>query len=285
MLYLQRFREGILASVFDSVDRIQHMFWRDRPDVVDEWYVKLDALVGRVEQRLSDLGRRQTGLLVLSDHGFTDFGYKVHLNRWLMERGYLAVEAGEGSGKLSGSLRDVDWRRSRAYAVGLNSLYLNLAGREGQGVVQPEQKEALVEELGHELLDWRGPDGRPVVQRAWRSDEVFAGPFAPYGPDVVVGFSPGYRASAETGLGKWGEESIEPNRDHWGADHCVDAQAVPGVLFSNRDLGNYPRPSYHDVPLLAVGTTLDQRGSAPPPSFSDEDREIVEDRLESLGYL
>jgi predicted AlkP superfamily phosphohydrolase/phosphomutase len=282
MYQLQHFREGILASVFDSLDRIQHMFWRDRPDIVEEWYVKLDALVGRVEQCLADQGKDQPRIVIVSDHGIADFNYKVHLNRWLVECGYL-VTKGDSQ---SGGLHDVDWSQSQAYAVGLNSLYLNLAGREGQGCVQASQKEPLINKLQDELLKWRGPDGRSVVQQVWRQDDAFVGPLAAYGPDIVVGFSPGYRASAQTGLGQWEKTTIEPNRDHWSADHCIDLQAVPGVLFSNQDLGNFPHPSYRDIPALTIGATLERSGSAPPPpSYSDEDEEILEERLRSLGYL
>lgn len=282
MHQLERFREGILASVFDSLDRIQHMYRRDRPDVVEEWYVKLDALVGRVRERLAELGKSQTRVVIVSDHGFADFDHKVHLNRWLIERSYL-VERRNGD---SGSLQDVDWSQSQAYAIGLNSIYLNLAGREGQGCVQAVQKELLIDKLRDELLDWRGPDGRPVVHQAWRQDDVFVGPLSAYGPDIVVGFSPGYRASAQTGLGKWERTAVEPNHDHWGADHCIAPQAVPGVLFSNKDLGNFPNPSYHDIPALTIEATLDQSDSVPPPpSYSDEDEETIERRLRSLGYL
>jgi predicted AlkP superfamily phosphohydrolase/phosphomutase len=281
MYHIRRFQEGILASVFDSLDRVQHMFRRDRGDVVDEWYCKLDALVGRVEKRLVDLGKGGTKIVILSDHGFADLNHKVHLNRWLVERGYL-VTTGEGG---SGDLQGADWSKSQAYAVGLNSLYLNLAGREGQGCVQPGRRDSLADKLCDDLSSWRGPDGRPVVAQVWRQAEVFEGQLAEYGPDLVVGYSPGYRASAETGLGKWGEGCIEPNRDHWGADHCMSAQAVPGVLFSNHSLGNYPHPSYRDIPALTVGATLSPSDSAPPPSFSDEDQEVVEERLRSLGYL
>jgi predicted AlkP superfamily phosphohydrolase/phosphomutase len=278
---LRDFREGILASVFDSLDRIQHMFWRDRPDIVEEWYVKLDALVGRLEQRLADQGKERTRIVIISDHGFTDFSYKVHLNRSLVERGYL-VPKGHSE---SGSLQEVDWSQSQAYAIGLNSVYLNLVGREGQGCVQASQKEASINRLRDDLLRWCGPDGRPVIQQVWRQDDVFEGPLATHGPDIVVGFSPGYRASAQTGLGKWGTTSIEPNHDHWGGDHCVDPQAVPGVLFSNQDLSNYSHPSYRDIPALTIGEDLGPSDSAPPPSYSEEDEETVEERLRSLGYL
>jgi predicted AlkP superfamily phosphohydrolase/phosphomutase len=281
MHQLQQFDEGVLASVFDSMDRVQHMFRRDRPDIVNEWYVKLDALVGRVEQHLADLGKARTKVVVVSDHGFSDFTYKIHLNRWLIERGYLVTT---GNGQTSG-LGDVDWSQTQAYAVGLNSIYLNLAGREGKGSVHADQVEPLISKMRAELSAWQGPDGRTVARTVLRQKDAFHGPFVAYGPDLVVGYSPGYRASAETGLGKWETASIEANRDHWGADHCVDPQTVPGVLFCNQSLGDFSHPSYRDIPALTIGTTLDPNGSAPPPSFDQEDQEILEERLKSLGYL
>jgi predicted AlkP superfamily phosphohydrolase/phosphomutase len=281
MHHLDRFNEGIIASIFDSLDRIQHMFWHSRPDVVDAWYVRLDALIGRVERRLADLGHEKTRIFVLSDHGFADFHHKVHLNRWLVEHGYLTPRRELESGRL----KDVDWSKSRAYALGLNSIYLNLEDREGQGIVLPAHNEQLTNEICRKLRRWRGPDGRPVVQEAWPAEECFTGPYTAYGPDIVVGFASGYRASSETGLGEWSKPSIEPNHDHWEADHCVAPRIVPGVLLSNGNLGAYAQPSYRDVPSLVLGKDLDQGGMAPPPRFSHEDQELVEERLRSLGYL
>lgn len=282
MYHLEHFREGILACVFDSLDRIQHMFRRDRPDIVEGWYVKLDALVGRVEERLAAPSHQQTRRVIVSDHGFSEFNYKVHLNRWLIEQGYLVTEE---NGQ-AGNLQQVDWSQSQAYAVGLNSIYLNLAGREGEGNVQASQREELIAKLRQDLLAWQGLDDQLVVQQVWQQTDVFTGPLTEYGPDIVVGFSPGYRASSQTGLGEWEEDCTEPNSDHWGADHCIDPQAVPGVLFSSQDLNNFPHPSYRDIPALTIGASLDPGKSAPPPSaYSDEDEEIVEERLRSLGYL
>lgn len=282
---LTGFREGVLAVVFDSLDRIQHMFWRDRLDVVESWYERLDGLLGRVEERLAGLGSDGARVVVVSDHGCAGFDYKVHLNQRLTERGYLVVRDNQGSG----SLRAADWSGSRAYALGLNSLYVNLQGREGQGCVRQAEYETLVEELRQDLLTWQGPDGRPVVQTVERQGEAFEGPLASQGPDLVIGYSPGYRASAETGLGKWGATALVPNRDHWGADHCIAADAVPGVLFCSEGMGTLDRPSYHDFPTLTVGAEPDQRGAKPPsvPSaqMSREDEEAVEERLRGLGYL
>jgi hypothetical protein len=277
------FKEGVLAAVFDTLDRVQHMFWRDRPDIIDGWYQKLDALLGRIQNQADEGNGQEPHILIISDHGFARFETKVHLNRWLIDRGYLVLKDHKDSGKLD----DVDWSRSRAYAIGLTSIYLNQTGREGQGVVEEVDRDVLLNQLKTDLLEWRGSDGREVVHGVWRGEDIYNGPLTPYGPDIVVGFNTGYRASAQTGLGGWEKDALEPNRDHWGADHCMDPALVPGVLFSNRSLKDLPNPSYHDIPEMAVGVPLDLDESAPPkaPKFSDEDQEILEERLKDLGYL
>jgi predicted AlkP superfamily phosphohydrolase/phosphomutase len=284
MHLLESFDEGLLAAVFDSLDRVQHMFWRDRLDIVEGWYGRLDSLVGRVEQRLAQKGKPGARLLVLSDHGFSAFSYKVHLNRWLAENGFLVARGTNGAG----SLEEVEWSQTQAYAVGLNSCYLNLANREGQGSVAPDQAQDLAGRLRENLASWQGLDGRPVVQRVLLRDEAFSGPLSVYGPDLLLGYSPGYRASAETGLGKWNETCLEPNQDHWGADHCIDSQAVPGVFFASQGLGGISNPSYRDIPRFAIGKELEQpaiKSPPQPPSSGEEGKEILEERLKSLGYL
>lgn len=278
--HLAGFEEGVLAAVFDSLDRVQHMFWRDHPDVIEEWYEKLDALVGRVEHIYGSANNAQ--FLVVSDHGFSDFHHKVHLNRWLLEQDYLTITSAEGE---SGKFGDVDWQKTRIYALGLNSLYLNMAGREGGGIVSSEQSQGLLDEVAEKLTTWRGPNQDRVVQRVLRRDEAFSGPLRDHAPDLVIGYRPGYRASAETGLGGWGEQALVANRDHWGADHCIDGSAVPGVIFARHGLAQRPSPSYSDVPWLAIGAEPDDSVSLPPPTVGAEDMQQVEDRLRSLGYL
>ncbi len=281
--YLDRFQEGVFANVFDTLDRVQHMFLHDRPEVVEEWYTHLDALVGKTTAVLQAHGKEKIRLLIVSDHGFTRFDYQVHLNQWLIENGYLALKSNQNEQ----NLRSVDWSLSQVYALGLNSLYLNLQGREGQGIVKPDEIEPLRQELRHALLDWRGPDGQPVVQQVYLREEAFHGPRLPDAPDLVVGYSPGYRASAETGLGKWEGQSIVENHDHWHSDHCIDPQAVPGVLFANFSLSSYPHPSFRDIPTMAIGKDIEQRSQPThrPASGKKEDEKTIEERLKGLGYL
>lgn len=275
---LNTFDEGLLACVFDSLDRVQHMFFKGREDVIEAWYIRLDQLIGRIVERAS--GKQKTHILVVSDHGFGNFDYKVHLNKWLMERGYLNV-----TNLASSDLRTVDWSQTQAYALGLNSLYLNIAGREGKGVISEGDSANTLTKLRDDLLQWKGPNGEQVVQTALVRTEAFQGPLAAYGPDIFVGYRPPYRGSAETGLGQWQSEAIEKNTEHWEADHCFDSRTVPGVLFSNESLNNFPSPSYRDIPALTIGKDLRAQASAPPPKYSDEDQDEIEKRLKDLGYL
>ncbi|MCE9647514.1 MAG: alkaline phosphatase family protein [Chloroflexi bacterium] len=277
---LENFKEGVLAGIFDDLDRIQHMFYHNRLDIVQSWYQKLDAFVGEVGAKLE----RRTGkynYLVMSDHGFTTYEHKVHLNRWLTENHYLELL----DGRSDGDLTQVDWDHTRAYAVGLNSLYINVQGREGRGVVAAGEIEDLLSEISGKLSGWIGPDGRRVVNHVRFKHEIYNGVYTRLGPDLNIGYSSGYRASSETGLGKTPQALIEKNLDHWGADHCVDADVVPGVLFTNRDLGNFGGISFRDIPFLAIGKHLDQSHIKPPSQLGGSSQGDLEERLKGLGYL
>lgn len=277
---LDNFKEGVLGSIFDDLDRIQHMFYHNRLDVAQAWYQKLDAFVGEVGQRISGWSGKYN-YLVMSDHGFTTYKHKIHLNRWLVESGYLSLKDGRHDGDLS----NVDWGKTKAYAVGLNSLYLNIAGREGQGSVAADQIETLLTEIQQKLMRLTGPDGRSVTHRVRLKHEIYNGQYTRLGPDLMIGYASGYRASPETGLGKIPQPVIEPNHDHWGADHCVDSDVVPGVLFANRDLQNFGGVSFRDIPFLAIGKHLDQSHIKPPSQISGHGQKDLEERLKGLGYL
>ncbi|MBK9925718.1 MAG: alkaline phosphatase family protein [Anaerolineales bacterium] len=275
------FREGVLAAIFDDLDRVQHMFFHNRQDIVRDWYQRLDRFVGDVQQKISGWDSKHR-FIVMSDHGFSNFQHKVHLNRWLLNEGYLAFK----NGNTSGDLTHVDWAKTRAYSVGLNSIYLNIQGREGQGIVQPDAIESTLAEIKDKLVNWKNSNGDSVVEKARLKHEVYSGPYTRLGPDLIVGYAAGYRSSAETGVGKIPEAVMEPNTDHWGADHCMDADIVPGVLFANRDLRDFGAISFRDIPFLAIGKHLDQSHVKPPShSAGGQGQKDIEERLKGLGYL
>jgi predicted AlkP superfamily phosphohydrolase/phosphomutase len=278
---LSKFKEGVLACIFDCLDRVQHMFMRSNPEIVEQWYLKLDEFVGEVQSAIDKLGLQKYRFLVLSDHGFRTFDQKVHLNHWLTGNGYMSLSSETDTP----DLRDVSWDRTQAYAIGLNSLYLNVANREGQGIVQPAEIEPLLDKIKTGLLDWKTDDGQQIISRVLLKHEAFNGPYARLGPDLVVGYAPGFRASSETGLGKSASASLEANLDHWGADHCIDSTKVAGVLFFNRDISNMPGVSFRDIPFLALGKHLDQSYIKPPSQTGPQGQKDLEERLKGLGYL
>ncbi len=247
---LGRFDEGLLACVFDTSDRIQHMFWRlfdpAHPlydpkaakrlgPIVEDHYRRMDAVVGRAVAAADD----DTALLVCSDHGFASYTRTVHLNTWLAEEGFLSLKDRDpdDAGEL---FRHVDWAGTRAYAMGFGSIYLNLAEREKHGQVRPgEEAQTLARELASRLAGLTDETGAAAVNRVYFRDEICEGPLAADAPDLVVGWRPPFRVSWTTAIGGVGPGVFEDNNQKWSGDHCVDAALVPGSLFSNRrfDLG------------------------------------------------
>ena len=266
---LQRFDRGLLFVYFGGADQVAHMFWRtleaDHPagtspgneNAIRDAYRELDVALGRT---LEALGEKldETTLLVLSDHGFSSFRRAVHLNSWLRDQGFLRLRAGH---RVGGELfRDVDWSQTKAYAVGLNGLYVNLQGRERFGIVPPPLREKVLTEIQEKLLTFRDPvGGHPVVARAYRREQIYAAPDPSLAPDVVVGYAGGYRVSDASALGEVPETVIEDNKKKWSGDHCMAADLVPGVLLSNRDVAA-DAPGLVDV----APTVLSLFGLTPP---------------------
>lgn len=254
---LDRFHEGLLAIVFDTLDRIQHIFWRARDpkhplydpifaekyrDVISGHYRRADKILGQVLDRVD----KDTALMVFSDHGFTSFRRAVHLNRWFIENGFMNLEPGQKErGMLFGH---VDWENTQAYAVGFGGIYLNLKGREGRGSVSPgDEAKRLKEDIRAQLLQLKDPKiGEQVVQNVYLREEVYRGPYVEEGPDLVVGFRPGYRASWQTAVGAMPQEIFEDNLKKWSGDHLVDPHFVPGSLLTNFKVQN-PHPRLIDI--------------------------------------
>jgi predicted AlkP superfamily phosphohydrolase/phosphomutase len=187
-------------------------------------------------------------LIVMSDHGFTTFDRAVQLNTWLYQRGFLALKGSTGNDT---SLIDVDWSRTKAYALGLNGLYINLAGREKHGIVQPgRERDAVIEDLRSQLLAFRDPvNGREVVGVVSATNPDTEN--ASVAPDVIVGYSSGYRGSWETALGAIPPSVIDDNVDAWIGDHCVNPADVPGVLFTSRHIRQL-KPNLQDVTVSVL---------------------------------
>ena len=253
---LDRLREGTLTCVFDATDRVQHMFWRQRDaapgkngdDPITQQYRRNDAFLGDVMSRLGDGDL----LMVLSDHGFNAFRRGVNLNRWLLDHGYLALKP-DRDGRAEW-LEDVDWSRTRAYAVGLTGMFLNLAGREGHGIVQPGEEAArLKAELiaGLTGLADSSANGKSAIRSVFDARVVYDGPYVEQAPDLIVGYETGYRVSWDCATGMVAGPVIEDNVKPWSGDHCIDPSLVPGVFFCSRKIAR-DDPALIDIAPTAL---------------------------------
>jgi len=272
---LDEFDTGLLFYYFGNLDQISHMMWKTMDpthpawdperdpayaDVIPKIYEQFDGIVGHVLARMGE----GTQLVVMSDHGFTSWKRSFHLNTWLRENGYLGV-LNPSRRTDSGYFTNVDWGKTRAYALGLNGLYLNLRGREPNGIVDPGEREALLAEIGAKLLATVDPGtGGPAVTRVYPSAEYYTEKdYLSRGPDLQVGYAKGTRASNESSLGGLTEEIITDNLSPWSGDHCMDHTAVPGVLFSNRPLKR-PATSLKDL-AASILAEFGVEGGFPSP--------------------
>ncbi|MBX3436995.1 MAG: alkaline phosphatase family protein [Planctomycetaceae bacterium] len=269
---LDRTRRGLCICVFDGPDRIQHMFSRhDRADhpanvgrdtqrhagVIDDMYAQMDALVGRVMQRIDP----DTVLMVLSDHGFCDFSRGMNINAWLRQEGYLALKEGVEPGDY---FSGVDWSRTRAYSFGLNGIYLNRQGRESQGIVAPDDAATLRQEIAGKLRGYCDQEREcRAIREVYDSHDAYSGPYVDNGPDLILGFERGYRFSWETSVGRTDGPVFVDNTRYWSGDHCVDPHLVPGILLSNQVFDD-SQPS-----IIDLAPTILRLFGVPAPAYMD----------------
>lgn len=261
MLYeLDRLDEGMFFCLFDTPDRVQHMFWRCGEDehpanrgkasapwkhVIAEHYRACDEVIGKALEYADE----ETLTIVLSDHGMNSFQRGMHLNTWLHDQGLLAFRPGIEPGAEAGDFfHGVDWSRTRVYALGLGGLYLNLKGREEQGIVEAGEAEELKNRLAMALAGLPDPErGSVAVRSVARREQVYSGPYAEESPDLLVNFSAGYRVSWETALGGTPAGHFADNVKKWGGDHLIDPDLAPGVLLMNRPFNDGRRPRLLDL--------------------------------------
>jgi len=273
---LARFHEGLFFVVFDTPDRVQHMFWRFRdighpfhnPDAtrefarqIEEHYRRYDGLLSRVLEQADP----ETLFVVLSDHGFGTFRRAVHLNTWLWQQGQLALKGSHKPDEALGDgFRQVDWARTYAYAIGLSGIYLNERGRERDGIVGDDgDAERVRSAIVAGLTGLADPEASCVaIHSVSRAEELYSGAYSCEAPDLVVNYAPGYRVSWQTALGGMPHTVFEDNLRRWSGDHIIDPLAVPGILLMNRTAVR-ERADIRDL----APTILSHLGVAPHPAM------------------
>ncbi len=262
---LKRSESQVFIGYFGILDTIQHMYWRTRNQsdsmygqTIRDYYSKIDSIIGEVigELRQGDM------LLVLSDHGFSEFTSEFNMNAWLKENGFLTLK--EGVHKGGPYLDSVDWTKTQAYAVGYNSIYVNLSGREKAGIVAKSDLPALLERIRQLLLTYRNPiDSSRVMKHVYTRSELDVPESDTGAPDLFVGYYAGTRSSWDTVVGATPESPITPRQSKWSGDHLFDASEVPGVLFSTAKI------DVDDPSILDIAPTVFRFFGVPIPSVFD----------------
>ncbi len=271
----------LLMSVFSTTDRVQHMmyqfydathplhdpakarqelrfFGEDIPlsDAIPAIYRQMDRIIGDVRARM----RPTDTLIVCSDHGFQTFHRQVSLNNWLAEQGYLVLKPDPPT---NAALLYVDWSRTKAYAMGMGFVYLNLEGREPDGIVAPEEADELLAEIREKLLASTDPEnGARYCKRVYVTKEIHEGPHLDLEADLIVGFAPPYRVSWSTTGGSINLSKGElgpvcsDNDSPWSGDHIsVALEDVLGVFLSNRRFA-IPEGGVHSLHIAPTALAL-----------------------------
>jgi predicted AlkP superfamily phosphohydrolase/phosphomutase len=270
----------VLVHYFEFTDRVQHMMFRyfdpKHPlyttDGAAKWggsilasYQEMDRIVGEVMQKRPD-----ATLMVVSDHGFASFRRGMNYNTWLVKNGFMTLTGEDAKRKNLEDLFDqgdffvnVDWSKTKAYALGLGQIYINQAGREAKGIVQPgdDYKNVAAQiKQGLEAFVDAGTGEHPVAH-VFTRDEAYNGVYDPaLIPDLIPSNSEGYRVGWQDSLGGIGKEIVEPNTQIWSGDHCsVYPPLVQGILFSNFKMSTGTGAYMGDV----MPTILDLYGVKP----------------------
>jgi predicted AlkP superfamily phosphohydrolase/phosphomutase len=275
---LERFDSGLLFYYVSSTDQRQHMFWshidKNSPiydpalasryeNTIRDIYMEADKILDKAMQKAD----KDTIIMVVSDHGFSPFRWSFNANTWLKENGYhtLINPWKQGEDQL---FMNSDWSRSKAYAFGLNGLYINERGREGEGIVSPgAEKENLVYEIAQNLEKYVDPKtGEKPILKAYRSKDIYHGPYVGQAPDIILGFNHGYRISWSSPMGNFPKEIVVNNTEKWSGDHCIAPDLVPGILFMNRKI-RANNPKFLDITptilkIFGIDKPRDMTGSS-----------------------
>ena len=210
-------------------------------DSIERVYRRADAFVGDVVKRIGP----DVPVMIVSDHGFHSWRKAVNLDTWLVQNGYMVMKGQSADKKLSDLFgggtfwENVDWSRTKAYAMGIGQIYFNLRGRESQGIVSPgAEAKALADELAAKLLTMTDPeDGTKIIRAVYKRDDIYSGPFLSNASELQVGMDEGYRVSWQTTLGGSPPGIVYKNDRKWSADHGgYDFAITSGVFVSNRPI-------------------------------------------------
>jgi predicted AlkP superfamily phosphohydrolase/phosphomutase len=243
-----------MAHVMET-DRLHHFFWREMeaddarfaPAFLD-FYRRIDALISEVMSWIDD----EITLVVLSDHGFCSIKQQVFVNTWLEGAGYLEYADRPDAKGLA-----VLAPGTRAYSLDPGRVFLNVRGREPQGVVAPGGEYARVrQEVAATLSDMADPDTHePMVERVYLREELYSGSYASDAPDIVLAMREGYDPK-----GAFGRERLTFNDDV-----LVGMHTTPDALLYVSGIPEFDRRPH----IVDVAPTILDLLSVPVPTDFD----------------
>jgi predicted AlkP superfamily phosphohydrolase/phosphomutase len=172
--------------VFTGTDRLHHFLWDAYEDEKSpyhrnflDYYRRIDGVINKMITAFGKITGGQESLYLLSDHGFCRIEQEVYLNAWLELAGYLKFSTPSPAdlGEIS--------PESVAFALDPNRIYLNVKNRFPKGTVAASERRSLKEDISQKLekLEY---EGKKVVRKVFDARDVYSGPYASEGPDLVV---------------------------------------------------------------------------------------------------
>jgi len=178
--------------VFTGTDRLMHFLWDAWEDPHHKYHQRfldyfhsIDEVVGQIAATLNPEDR----LVMLSDHGFERLDRNVYVNYCLQQSGFLRFRTTP-----PGSLKDIE-PSSRAFALDPGRIYIHTQGRFPGGSVRPEEVSVVAEQI-EQAFDSLRIDGRKVIRRICRRDEIYQGPCVASAPDLVLVAAEGFNLKA-----------------------------------------------------------------------------------------
>lgn len=232
-------------------------FQRGNPfeHVADEYYALIDREIGRLLRHVDE----DTMVLILSDHGSMPMRGCFCINQWLVEKGYLALKKAPPEGTpLEKS--DVDWSQTKVWSAGgyYARIFFNVAGREAQGVVRPEEVPKVRQQLIQDLAQLKGPDGSPMKTRILDPKEIYQGVRGDP-PDLMVYLDDLYWRSA----GTMGHPSQYLRANDTGPDDAVHGMDGVFVLYDPKVSDGRSLPTLQVIDIMP--TLLDLMEEPIPP--------------------
>jgi predicted AlkP superfamily phosphohydrolase/phosphomutase len=168
--------------VFTGTDRLAHFLWDAYEDEEHRYHDafldhlrQVDVAVGEIAERTNE----DDVLLLLSDHGFERLESDVYVNHLLLQEGFLRVEKDQA--RRPQDIAD----ESQAFALDPGRIYVHLENRFPRGTVLSSDRDALVTDL-IATLEGLEFHGAKVIERVYRREEIYEGPWLDQAPDLVV---------------------------------------------------------------------------------------------------